>query len=253
MDTPKFEWHQLDDQQDTAWPPNPNHSPPAEDATRTGRPKQERTLHIKFYELVAVTTLVYGLVVLFIWQQTNQRLVNLENEIALLQTQPSESIGQTNVANSLADFERALQNPAIKPQWRALLEIIEAHLRLAHGQELDGNLRQRLTPPAGDIQSYSLGLTLVPEGQARWREELAMHAPSYQLPNVQYAVANSLVEFILAEYGTVKLIALLDAFTHHGQWDTLVPALFRMSVTEFERAWHRYVQQYDTSDYTFQP
>jgi hypothetical protein len=245
MNTPQFEWHQLDDQQYTAWPPNPNHSPPAENATRTGRPRQERTLRTKFYELVAVITLVYGLVVLFIWQQANQRLVNLENEIALLQTQPSESVGQTNVVNSLADFERALQDPAIKPQWRALMEIIEAHLRLAYGQVLDGNLRQRLTQPAGDIQAYLLGLTVVPAGQARWREELAMHAPSYQLPNVQYAVANSLVEFILAEYGVVKLIALLDAFTRHEHWATLAPALFGLSVAELEAEWHRYLQKRD--------
>jgi len=243
MTIPNVEWQQFDDHQAAEWKCSTNQAVAHEHSVTTERQSQDSaTLH-KFFEFIVAIAFVYGLVGLLLWQQNTRRIADLENEVALLQAPPTATAVGAPVASPLAELALALEKPTIKPQWRALVEMIEVHLHLAYGQELDGNLRQRLVHSTADVAAYSLEMALIPEGQARWQEELAMHAPSYQQPNVQHAVANSLVEFILTEYGTVKLIALLDAFTHHEDWETLAPAVFSRSGAEFERAWHTHVQQ----------
>lgn len=254
MTIPNVEWQQFDDHQAAEWIGSTNQAASDEHDVTTEHQSQDRaTLH-KFFELIFAIVFVYGLVGLFIWQQNTRRIADLEEKMALLQAQPTATTVVSARGVATADTTVvALGNPTIKPQWRALMEMIEVHLHLAYGHELDGNLRQRLVDSTADVTAYSLELALIPEGQARWQEELAMHAPGYQLPNPQHAVANSLVEFILADYGTVKLMALLDTFTHHEDWDTLVPALFSLSVTEFEEAWQQYVQQETADDPVVQP
>jgi hypothetical protein len=51
-----------------------------------------------------------------------------------------------------------------------------------------------------------------------------------------------LLDYVVATYGRDTLPALLEAFRHHNSWHTLIPAVFGVSVKEFEAGWQKYLQ-----------
>jgi hypothetical protein len=57
----------------------------------------------------------------------------------------------------------------------------------------------------------------------------------------QIAAAQTLIEYIVATYGTQSLAALLPAFGQHEDWTMLIPAVFEVSAAEFEVDWHAYL------------
>lgn len=54
----------------------------------------------------------------------------------------------------------------------------------------------------------------------------------------------TLIEYIVAVYGRARLPMLLSAFSHHHTWETLIPAVFDCSATEFETGWHQYMVEH---------
>ncbi|NJN84694.1 MAG: hypothetical protein HC802_22000 [Caldilineaceae bacterium] len=55
-------------------------------------------------------------------------------------------------------------------------------------------------------------------------------------------IADTLIEFVLVEYGYSHLPRLLDGFEQHDSWATLAPSVFGMTAVEFEAAWHDYLE-----------
>ncbi|MBX3013067.1 MAG: hypothetical protein KF832_16235 [Caldilineaceae bacterium] len=79
-------------------------------------------------------------------------------------------------------------------------------------------------------------------GESRPRR--AFQTKLYELVAAVIAAANQLVQYVLAEYDTAKVLALVVTLPHHEQWGTVAPALFGRSADELEAAWQRYLPQH---------
>ena len=55
-------------------------------------------------------------------------------------------------------------------------------------------------------------------------------------------VASTVVEYAVQTYGPATIPILLDGLTRYDSWQTLIPAVYGVSATQFERAWLTYVQ-----------
>lgn len=51
----------------------------------------------------------------------------------------------------------------------------------------------------------------------------------------------TLFEYVVATYGRERLPALLLGLSQHSTWETLIPAVFGVSQTEFEAGWQAYL------------
>lgn len=49
------------------------------------------------------------------------------------------------------------------------------------------------------------------------------------------------IEYTVTAYGRERLPALVAALPHHKSWETLLPAIYGVSVPEFEAGWHAYL------------
>jgi hypothetical protein len=54
----------------------------------------------------------------------------------------------------------------------------------------------------------------------------------------------TLAEYVVAVYGDEKLQALLAALAHYDGWERLIPAVFGVSVLDFEAGWQQYLAQH---------
>jgi hypothetical protein len=50
------------------------------------------------------------------------------------------------------------------------------------------------------------------------------------------------LDYATATFGVQKLPALLAALPKHERWETLVPAVFGLSLAEFENGWRRFLE-----------
>ena len=57
------------------------------------------------------------------------------------------------------------------------------------------------------------------------------------------AILASVVDYGVATYGRPSLHRLLQAMTVHDRWETLIPAVYGVSVAEFEAGWQVYLQR----------
>jgi hypothetical protein len=53
--------------------------------------------------------------------------------------------------------------------------------------------------------------------------------------------ARTLIEYVVDGYGRERLPALVEGLRHYDTWEALVPAVFGVSVNEFEAGWHAYL------------
>jgi hypothetical protein len=58
-----------------------------------------------------------------------------------------------------------------------------------------------------------------------------------------------LIDYAVETYGREKLSALIDALGTHAGWDTVIPAVYGVSVAEFEAGWRTYLQEKYASDW----
>jgi hypothetical protein len=58
----------------------------------------------------------------------------------------------------------------------------------------------------------------------------------------QILVASTIVEYAVETYGLDTLPTLMAGFRHYDSWQTLIPAVYGTSATQFERAWQGYVK-----------
>lgn len=56
-------------------------------------------------------------------------------------------------------------------------------------------------------------------------------------PNEQTVLLATLIEYAVTTYGRERLPTLVAALSHHKSWTTLLPALYGVSVREFEAGW----------------
>ncbi|MEZ4867517.1 MAG: hypothetical protein R3C14_39690 [Caldilineaceae bacterium] len=68
---------------------------------------------------------------------------------------------------------------------------------------------------------------------------------SDQMRHPGQAVAlSTVIEYIVATYGHDALPALLGSIGRYNSWDTLVPAVFGVSVADFEQGWQSYLKKH---------
>lgn len=54
---------------------------------------------------------------------------------------------------------------------------------------------------------------------------------------------DSIVDYVVAQYGRERLPEFIQALSLHHSWNTLVPALYNVSVDDFERGWNEHLHQ----------
>jgi hypothetical protein len=68
-------------------------------------------------------------------------------------------------------------------------------------------------------------------------------AESAERPFDMAITGETLLEYVVATYGRDKVPALLNGLGEHTSFDTLIPALFSVSVADFEAGWQSYLAQ----------
>ena len=53
----------------------------------------------------------------------------------------------------------------------------------------------------------------------------------------------SIVDYVVTQYGRDRLPEFVEALSVHNSWSTLIPALYNVSVAEFEAGWNRHLTQ----------
>ena len=101
--------------------------------------------------------------------------------------------------------------------------------------ELDGAAWYLRSFYSGD-QLTHLAQLAVPVPQSLVREPLP---PAYH-PGQTVALA-TLIEYAVATYGRERLPALLAGLGQYESWDTLLPAVYGVSASEFEAGWQAYL------------
>lgn len=61
----------------------------------------------------------------------------------------------------------------------------------------------------------------------------------------QYMVAESVISYGVKEFGRNRLSLLPHSFGLHSSWTSFIPAVFDVSVEEFETGWNQYLLQLD--------
>lgn len=90
------------------------------------------------------------------------------------------------------------------------------------------------------LNGYSaLGTTWPPLSGAPGRSMVLTHSA-----DANNITLESILEYIVATYGRDKLPQLLIAMGEHSTTDTLIPALFGVSRSDFETAWQAYLAQH---------
>jgi hypothetical protein len=69
---------------------------------------------------------------------------------------------------------------------------------------------------------------------------LANEMPPSSLPDQTIALA-TLSEYAVATYGRERLPVLVASLGQQNSWETLLPAVFGVSVAEFEAGWQAYL------------
>lgn len=64
----------------------------------------------------------------------------------------------------------------------------------------------------------------------------------HQAPRGQTIALATLVEYAVTTYGRDRLPALVAGLGQHDSWETLLPAVYGVSVTEFDAGWQAYLE-----------
>lgn len=90
-----------------------------------------------------------------------------------------------------------------------------------------------------------LGQLSVPLANWEIEYQVALNDPYY--PSEAIVIAN-LIEYMVSVYGHEQLPVFLAALAQFDDWETLVPAVFGVSATDFEAGWQSYIaQQYNVN------
>lgn len=143
-------------------------------------------------------------------------------------------------------LHKALRGRVIKPQWQAMTQALETHLRVGYGHDRDGQSDRVLLSLRHRAQSNSIDLIQEMQYAAEVQYAAADQEQielGLQPSLTAHATASPLIEYILETHGYAVVPALLDAFEDHESWETLAPAVFGISAGEFEEDWHAYLGQ----------
>jgi hypothetical protein len=124
--------------------------------------------------------------------------------------------------------------------WRPLVDGLQLWAYSAHREfdsDLANLLRQQL---ASEVPLRLPVLSTLP-------------LPLYNLDETQVTgwqqsvvVLKTVIDYMVATYGRHSLARLLDGMHHHDSWQSLIPAVFDVSIEEFESGWQAYLTaQYD--------
>lgn len=83
--------------------------------------------------------------------------------------------------------------------------------------------------------------TLVVQGQTT----AEFPTPERQAPRGQVIAWATLIDYAVATYGRERLPLLVAGLGQYESWETLLPAVYGVSVTEFEAGWQRYLVTHD--------
>lgn len=235
-----FEWLFVEESEGDAtnWPPSVGED--SKDRGHVSAQKQPPSHH--FYALLVGTTLIYGLAVYLLWQQTERRLVSLARELAALRTEVLSSQHQAAATPrrqdpaGLSPALAPLQSGKPQPQWQAIITGLHLYLEREHGHHPNWQQAEVYLVRRHLAQSRSIDLV-----QSVFTAATAEQSDLLLYPPIADEVADPLIEFMLETYGYARLPALLAAFETHTTWETLTPVVFGLSAREFEEKWHAYL------------
>jgi len=98
------------------------------------------------------------------------------------------------------------------------------------GDEDPAHLIQNLSTPPQHLADLEV-IPSFPESQEHWVHQWQ-----------QRAILASVVDYGVATYGRQTLPLLLQAMAVHDNWETLIPAVYGVSVEEFESGWQAYLK-----------
>ena len=238
MNSTKFEWQQLESDLE----PNADSAPQFIVARSHHSPRRSRINEVNF-----ALVLFYSIVSFIIWQQTNQRIKALENDLVSLQSQKAEQVDQEQDERSTEfarlALEEAVLNKAIRPQWKLLVESLRLSLHPKRTYQSNGGPTSHQSFQPRRITKSSIDRAIAHDGLFVQEGSTDIHPELSTYRHIQNEVVNPLIEFILNEYGSPRIPTLVHAFTQHEDWETLAPAAFNLSAAEFESAWHEYLEE----------
>ncbi len=140
----------------------------------------------------------------------------------------------------------ALQEHQPQVAWRSLVDGLKLWAYSAHCEfgadrtnDLNHRLRQRL---ANEMPMRLPVLSVVPPPLVDPEET---QVTGWQ----QNVVAKTITDYMIATYGRGSLARLLDGMHQHDSWQSLIPAVFGISMEEFESGWQAYL----AAQYTLPP
>ena len=99
---------------------------------------------------------------------------------------------------------------------------------------VEGLLKERLEDASYRQSVYSITSKGKPWDRSDWWTRIA--------------AAEAVVDYAIERYGRDQLPALLQAMDEHDTWNTLIPAVFGVSLEEFEAGWQAYLAMRFGSD-----
>jgi hypothetical protein len=171
------------------------------------------------------------------WQYANNALPRLQmrrhNELL--------AAWDADLAHWLYESARREPQPDSQSLAQELRALCNRHHILEHMQILEDMPSTALciSPPLKTLERF-------PRPPDRLRE-LIMPAPYLLLATTEswiHALAfETVFDYALAAYGADSLPALMEGFRRYSTWSELIPAVFRVSVEEFERGWQEYLAE----------
>lgn len=197
------------------------------------------------YELLIGVVLFAGVAFFLLWQQTENRLVEIESELAALRRgiqQPVpdeealrvESPGTTEQVEFETIITEAIRARNIQPQWRSLTSALQTYLQRERTLDANWQYEQAFLARRHSAQRRTIQMAV----RARDTTHALEMSQHYLTAD---EVADPLIEYILETYGYLRLPALLDGFEEHATWEELAPDVFDVSAEQFEESWHGYL------------
>ncbi|MBV7338786.1 hypothetical protein KFU94_63320 [Chloroflexi bacterium TSY] len=137
-------------------------------------------------------------------------------------------------------LSEAMAERRVKPQWGALIDGLYFYFWLEQDSTSTLRASQFYQENRRRARTFPLALALQTEV---FELDEATFDPTKETRHRTYLMANPLMEYIMVTYGHSYLLPLLDGFSQHETWETLIPAVFDISASEFEVQWHAYLRE----------
>jgi hypothetical protein len=215
------------------------HLPPAHDKVTVRIAIVAATQPVAPFKLVGyVTWESNGIVVL------SPRLSRVSTILA--STDVLEQAVRANIAHQIVLL--AVEEYQPQAVWRPLVDGLQLWANAAY-REFDFNLAN--SPATMDNLLHGWLTNKAPLQLPVLSEAPSLLSSLEETPGTdwqQLVLSKTVIDYVIATYGRHSLARLLAGMHQYDSWQSLVPAVFHISMEEFERNWHAYLAaRYDQS------